>query len=71
MLEKTNFLGAIVSIAIYILYILMIILRLIGKPQIGHWVASAQFLSVIAFVYLLLKAPQLKRPVLYYVQYEV
>ena len=68
MLEKTNLLGAIVTVAIYILYILLFIFRLLGMPQYGHWLASAQFFSVLPFVYLLLKAPQLERPVLYYVQ---
>jgi hypothetical protein len=68
MLEKTNLLGAIVTVAIYILYILLFIFRLLGMPQYGHLLASAQFFSVIPFVYLLLKAPQLERSVLYYVQ---
>jgi hypothetical protein len=68
MLEKTNRLGAVVTLALYTLYILMFVLRLLGRPQSGHWLASTQFLSVIPLVYLLLKAPQLKRPTLYYIQ---
>jgi len=68
MLERTNLLGVVVSVAIYILYILMMVFRLLGKPQYGHWLASAQFLSVITFVYLLLKTPPLERPLIYYVQ---
>ncbi len=68
MLEKANLLGAIVAVSLYSLYILMIIFRLLGRVQFGHWLASLQFFSVIPLVYLLLKAPQLGRPVLYYVQ---
>ncbi|MCK5314224.1 MAG: hypothetical protein KAJ53_03835 [Anaerolineales bacterium] len=68
MLEKANLLGAVVTVSLYSLYILMIIFRLLGRVQFGHWLASLQFFSVIPLVYLLLKAPQLGRPVLYYVQ---
>lgn len=68
MLERTNLLGAIVTVTLYTLYILLFILRLLGRPQYGHWLASLQFLAGIPLVYLLLKASQLERPVLYYVQ---
>ena len=68
MLDRTNLLGAIVAVAIYALYNLMCVLRLLGRPQVGHWIASAQFLAVLPLGYLLLKAAQLERPVLYYVQ---
>jgi hypothetical protein len=68
MLERTNLLGAIVSVAIYALYILLFIFRLLGRPEYGHWVASVQFLVALPLGYLLLKARQLERPALYYVQ---
>ena len=68
MLERLNLLGAIVTVTLYTLYILLFILRLLGRPQYGHWLASLQFLVGIPLVYLLIKAPQLGRPVLYYVQ---
>lgn len=68
MLEKANLLGAIVAVSLYSLYILLFVFRLLGRVQFGHWLASLQFFSVIPLVYLLLKAPQLGRPVLYYVQ---
>ena len=68
MLEKANLLGAIVAVSLYSLYILLFVFRLLGRIQFGHWLASLQFLAVIPLVYLLLKAPQLGRPVLYYVQ---
>ena len=68
MLEKTNQLGVIVTLFLYVLYILMFGLRLAGREQFGHWLASLQFLSIIAFIYLLFKAPQLDRPFLYILQ---
>lgn len=68
MLERTNLLGAIVAVAIYALCILMCALRLLDQPQAGHMVASGQFLAILPLGYLLLRAPQLERPALYYVQ---
>ena len=68
MLEKTNLIGAITTIVIYVLYILMCVFRLLGLPEYGHWIASLQFLSVIPLVYVLMKAPKLGRPGLYYIQ---
>jgi hypothetical protein len=68
MLEKTNLLGAIVAIAFYVSAILVFIFRLSGLPQYGHWIGYFEFLLAIPMIFLLLKAPQLERPVLYYVQ---
>jgi hypothetical protein len=68
MLEKTNLLGALTTIFIYVLYIVMFWLRLIGLVEIGHWVASLQFLTVIPFIYLFSQANKLDRPAIYKVQ---
>ena len=68
MLEKSNQLGLIATLFLYVLYILMFGLRLAGHAQLGHWLASLQFISVIVFIYLLFKAPQFNRPFLYYLQ---
>ena len=68
MLERADLLGAIVTVSLYSLYILLFVFRLLDSAQFGHRLASLQFLAVIPLVYLLLKAPQLGRPVLYYVQ---
>ncbi len=68
MLERANVLGASVTVFLYGLYILLFTLRLLSKPQLGHWLASLQFLVVFPLLYLLIKAPQLERPTLYYVQ---
>ena len=68
MLEKTDLLGAIVAIAFYVSAILVFSFRLLGKPQFGIWIGYFEFLLAIPMIFLLLKAPQLERPVLYYIQ---
>jgi hypothetical protein len=68
MLEKMNLLGAIVAVAFYVSAILVFIFRLLGKPQYGHWIGYFEFLLAIPMLFLLLKAPQLERPALYYIQ---
>ena len=68
MLEKTNLLGAVVAIAFFVSAILVFTFRLLGKPEYGHWIGYFEFLLAIPLVFLLLKAPQLQRPALYYIQ---
>jgi hypothetical protein len=68
MLEKTNLLGAIVAVAFYISAILVFTFRLLGKPQYEYWLGYFEFLLAIPLIFLLLKAPQLARPTLYYIQ---
>jgi hypothetical protein len=68
MLEKTNLLGAIVTVAFYVSAILVFIFRLLDRSQYGHWIGYFEFLLAIPLLFLLLKAPQLERPALYYIQ---
>ena len=68
MLGRMDLLGAVVAIAFYISAILVFSFRLLGKPQYGIWIGYFEFLLAIPMVFLLLKAPQLERPVLYYIQ---
>jgi len=68
MLDRTNLLGAIVAVVFYASAILLCIFRLLGKPQFGHWIGYVEFLLAIPMIYLLVKAPQLERPTLYYIQ---
>lgn len=68
MLEKTNLIGAITAIAFYVSAILVFTFRLLGKPHVGHWIGYFEFLLAIPLIYLLVKAPQLNRPVLYTIQ---
>ena len=68
MLEKTNLLGAIVAVAFFVSAILVFVLRLLGKPQYEHWIGYFEFLLAIPLMFLLIQAPQLGRPALYYIQ---
>jgi hypothetical protein len=68
MLEKMDLLGAVVAVAFFASAILVFIFRLLGRPQIGHWIGYFEFLLAIPMLFLLLKAPQLERPALYYIQ---
>lgn len=68
MLEKTNLLGAVTAIAFFVSAILVFTFRLLGKSQYGHWIGYFEFLLAIPLIFLLVKAPQLERPALYYIQ---
>lgn len=68
MLKQANWVGALVAIGIFALYIIMFGLRMLNQAQLGHWIAAAQFLAVIPLGYLLWTAPKLERPALYYIQ---
>jgi hypothetical protein len=68
MLEKTNLLGAITAVAFFVSAILVFAFRLLGKPQYGHWIGYFEFLLAAPLIFLLVKAPQLGRPALYYIQ---
>ena len=68
MLWKMNLLGAIVAVLFYVSAILVFIFRLLGKPQYGHWIGYFEFLLAIPMIFLLLKALELERPAMYYIQ---
>ncbi len=68
MLKITNLLGVGVTVAFYISAILVFTFRLMGKPKYGYWIGYFEFFLVIPMVFMLLKAPQLQRPALYYIQ---
>jgi hypothetical protein len=68
MLEKTNLLGAVTAIVFFVSAILVFVFRLLGKPQYGHWIGYFEFLLAAPLIFLLVKAPQLERPALYYIQ---
>lgn len=68
MLERTNLIGAVTAIVFFISAILVFTFRLLGKPQYGYWIGYLEFLLAIPLIYLLVQAPQLERPMLYYIQ---
>jgi hypothetical protein len=68
MYEKMNLLGAMVAVAFFISAILVFVFRLLGRPQYGHWMGYFEFILTLPLILLLLTAPQLHRPALYYIQ---
>ena len=68
MLQRANLLGAIVAVAFFVSAILVFAVRLLGMPQVGVWLGYFEFLLAIPMIFLLLGAPELKRPTLYYIQ---
>ena len=67
-MEKLNLLGAWTAAAFFVSAILVFVSRLLGKPQVGHWIGYFELALVIPLVYLLIKAPAANRPFIYYIQ---
>lgn len=68
MIEKTNLLGAVVAILFYLSAIIIFICRLVEKPKIGYLFGVFEICLAIPLIYLIIKAPELNRPHLYYIQ---
>ncbi len=68
MLERANLAGALVAVAMYVLCIVVFVTRLAGRPGLGHAAGWAQFALAVPLVVLLVLAPRLGRPWLYYLQ---
>ena len=68
MKEKLDVLGAVVAHVIFISSIITFASRIIFGVKPGHWVGTPILLMVFPLGYLLLRAPEFNRPVLYYVQ---
>jgi len=68
LLAFANKLGAVVAILFYISAIFVFVFRLFGKPSAGHWIGYFEFLLAVPLIYLLIEAPKLHRPALYYIQ---
>jgi hypothetical protein len=65
---KLDLLGAIVAHVIFISSILTFSSRMLFKTQPGHWIGIPILLMAFPLGYLLIKAPEFDRPLLYYVQ---
>jgi hypothetical protein len=68
MLEKLNLLGAVAAHVIFLSSICTFVARLLGRVQLGHQIGYALLLMAFPLIYLLVKAPALNRPALYYIQ---
>jgi hypothetical protein len=67
-LEKTDLLGAVVAHVIFVSSIITFISRMAFKLQPGHWIGTPLLLMAFPLGYLLFKAPELQRPMLYTIQ---
>jgi len=66
-INRTNLFGAIVANVINVSTISIFIARLLGKPDIGHWIGILVQLSIFPLSYFLYSAKPLKRPKIYYI----
>ena len=66
--KSVDMLGVAVTYAIYLCCMLTFICRLLGKPELGRWFGYPLLLTGLPLAYLLMQAPRLGRPFLYYVQ---
>lgn len=68
MQDKTNLVGAITAHIIFISSIFTFLSRMFLGTQPGHWIGIPILLMVFPLAYLLIKAPDQNRPMLYYIQ---
>jgi hypothetical protein len=63
-----NHLGAMAAVLIYVMCIMIFAVRLIKMPRIGYWIGGVLIMMIFPLGHLLITAPKLGRPTLYYVQ---
>jgi hypothetical protein len=68
MMAKVNLLGALVAVVYYVLVIFVFVARLLGKPRLEHALGYLLLALAVPLTYMLLTAPALQRPAIYYVQ---
>ena len=71
MKDKLDLLGAITAHIILISSIITFASRLIFDLRPGHWVGIPLLLMVFPLSYLLFRAPEFNRPLLYYIQISI
>ena len=62
-----NLIGAILANVINVNTISIFIARLLGEPEIGHWIGIIILISIIPLFYLLYTAKSLNRAKIYYI----
>jgi hypothetical protein len=67
MINQINLCGAILANVINISTISIFIARLLGRPEIGHWIGIIILFSIIPLFYLLYSANSLNRSRIYYI----
>jgi hypothetical protein len=68
MQEKLDLVGAITAHVIFISSIITFASRMIFDLEPGHWVGTPILLMAFPLAYLLIRAPEFDRPLLYYIQ---
>jgi hypothetical protein len=68
MQAKLDLLGAIVAHVIFVSSIITFLARMFVGSQPGHWIGIPILLMFFPLLYLLIRAPEYNRPVIYYVQ---
>ena len=68
MLERANVLGAVLTVAFYVLAILVFVFRLLDRPAYARFAGWVELFLGLPLAYLLLTATALERPALYRVQ---
>ncbi len=66
--KNLDLLGAVIAVLFYLSAILVFSFRLAGKPQAEFWLGIFELCLAVPLVYLLIRAPALHRPALYYIQ---
>lgn len=68
MQAKLDLLGAIVAHVIFVSSIITFLARMFVGTRPGHWIGIPILLMFFPLLYLLIRAPEFNRPVIYYVQ---
>jgi len=66
-INRINLIGAILANVINISTISIFIARLVGKPEIGHWIGIIILFSIVPLFYLLYSARSVERAKIYYI----
>jgi hypothetical protein len=65
---KIDLLGALVAHVIFISSIITFAARIVIGTRPGHWIGIPILLMIFPLLYLLVRAPEFNRPMLYYIQ---
>lgn len=67
-MNRINFIGVMVALVFYAAAIAVFLFRLSGREKAGYYIGYIFMFLLIPLFYLLIKGPELKRPVLFYIQ---
>jgi hypothetical protein len=70
-INKANYLGTIIALIILVACNLIFIFRLLGLSKIEYWIGMIFILTALPIMFLLFKANEFQRPIIYYIQFGV